>query len=493
MNPHDGSKSRNSRCLAIDLGAGSGRLVEGTIADGKLVLNEVGRFRTPMIDDAETGYQCWNIDGIFAQIQTALGKSAAAGPIASVGIDSWGVDFVLLDAGRNRVGKAVCYRDKRNPPAMEAVLKRIPREEVYRRTGIQFLPFNTLYQLAATVYEQPQWMEAARHLLMIPDYLNFRLCGVLSNEYTNATTTQVLSLSGEWDETLERAAGLERSLMLPPIEAATVLGQMQINGGWATVVAPATHDTASAVAGTPLENADEAYISSGTWSLMGIESRAPYAGEDAMRMNFTNEGGLERRFRILKNIMGMWPFQRVYEEHNLADLRALDAEVERLPGWRSIVNLDDLLFLNPPSMTDAIRGYCRQMDQPEPRTVPELARCIFDSLALSYRIVKEQLESLRQRKLLKIRIIGGGCKNRLLDQLCADACGLTVAAGPVEASVLGNLSAQMIALGTLENLDTARALVRASFPIEEYRPQADVPDAVYQNFQQLLKTKYKGE
>jgi rhamnulokinase len=300
-------------------------------------------------------------------------------------------------------------------------------------------------------------------------------------------------LSGEWDDALERAAGLKRRLMLPPIQAATVLGPAQINGGAVTIVAPATHDTASAVAGTPLENTDEAYISSGTWSLMGIESRVPYAGDDAMRMNFTNEGGLERRFRVLKNIMGMWPFQRVCEEHNLTDLRALDAEVERLPGWRSIVNPDDPLFLNPPSMTGAIRSYCRQMDQPEPLTVPEMARCIFDSLALSYRSVKEQLECLRQRKLSRIRIIGGGCKNRLLNQLCADACGLTVAAGPVEASVLGNLSAQMIALGTLENLEAARALVRASFPFEEYSPQADVPDVVYQKFQQLLKTKYKGE
>ena len=195
--------------------------------------------------------------------------------------------------------------------------------------------------------------------------------------------------------------------MLSPTEAATVLGQVQFNSGSITVVAPATHDTASAVAGTPLENADEAYISSGTWSLMGIESRSPYAGDDAMHMNFTNEGGLERRFRVLKNIMGMWPFQRVCEEHNITDLRALDAEIEQLPGWRTIVNPDAPLFLNPPSMTDAIRCYCRKMHQPEPRTIAEMARCIFDSLALSYRSVKEELESLRGRELSKIRIIGG--------------------------------------------------------------------------------------
>jgi rhamnulokinase len=493
MNSKNGWCSNDIRSVAIDLGAGSGRLVEGRIAGDKWVLNELSRFRTPMIDDAETGYQCWEIDEIFEQIYSSLGKAASACPIASVGVDSWGVDFVLLDADCNRVGKAVCYRDKRNPPAMDRMLKRIAPEEIYRRTGIQFQPFNTLYQLAATVDEQPQWLEAAHHLLMIPDYLNYCLCGVLANEYTNATTTQVLNQNGEWDETLERAAGLKRRLMSKPIEAATVLGQTKFNSGSITVVAPATHDTASAVLGAPLESADEAYISCGTWSLMGIESRTAFTGKEAMRMNFTNEGGMERRFRVLKNIMGMWPFQRVCEEHNVTDLGALDAEVERLPGWRSIVNPDERLFLNPTSMTEAIRGYCRQMGQPEPRTVAELARCIFDSLALSYRSVKEELETLRQRPLAKIRMIGGGSKNRLLNKLCADASGLAVAAGPVEASALGNLSAQMIALGHVKDVDAARTLIRASFPIEEFRPQAPVPDAVYQNFQQLLKAKYEGE
>ena len=479
------SKAKDARCVAIDLGAGSGRLVEGRLVNGKLLLNELSRFRTQMIDDAETGYQCWEIDEIFSRIQSALEMCAADGAVTSVGIDSWGVDFVLLDAERKRVGKAVCYRDKRNPPAMERVLARISAEEVYRRTGIQFQPFNTLYQLAATVDEQPQWIEAARHFLMIPDYLNYRLCGVLANEYSNATTTQMLGLTGAWDETLAQAAGLKRGLMQPPAAAATVLGQTRIRGAWTAVVAPATHDTASAVAGTPLENDDEAYISSGTWSLMGIESRVPYAGPDAMRMNFTNEGGLERRFRVLKNIMGMWLLQRVCEEHDVRDIGALDAAVESLPAWRSIIKPDDRHFLNPPSMTEAIRAYCRRMEQPEPRTVAELARCIFDSLALSYRSVKEELESLRGRKLEKIRIIGGGSKNRLLNQLCADACGLAVAAGPVEASALGNLSAQMMAMGAVENLDAARALVRASFAIEEYKPGAAVPDAVYKTFQQF--------
>lgn len=484
-------EAKDLRCIAIDLGAGSGRLIAGGVSRNRLVLNEVCRFRTPVVDDGVSDYQYWDIDGIVSQVQEALALCAAVNRITSLGVDSWAVDYVLLDADLRQVGKAVCYRDKRTNGIMERVQARIPAEEIYRRTGIQFLPFNTLYQLAASSEQEPQWMEAARHLLMIPDYLHYRLSGVLSNEYTNATTTQMYSLSGGWDSTLSRIAGLKRNLMRPPVEAGTILGQAKVGSDWAKVIAPATHDTASAVAGTPLQGSDEAYISSGTWSLMGIESMMPIATPEAMLMNFTNEGGLEGRYRVLKNIMGMWPIQRLCDEHNISDLGVLVAGAVPLPAWRSIVNPDDALFLNPPSMTEAIRDYCRQTGQPAPDTAVQLARCVFDSLALSYRNVKEQLETLRHRKLTKIRIIGGGCKNRLLNQLCADACRLPVVAGPIEASALGNISAQMIALGELENLDAARALISSSFPMEEYQPQGGVPDAVCRTFKQLLKTSYQ--
>jgi rhamnulokinase len=247
------------------------------------------------------------------------------------------------------------------------------------------------------------------------------------------------------------------------------------------------------VAGTPLSGSDEAYISSGTWSLMGVESKTPFVSPEAMRMNFTNEGGLERRYRVLKNIMGMWPLQRLCNEQGIDAVDVLVSRAAEAPAWRSIVNLDERRFLHPVSMTQTIRGYCRQTGQPEPKTIDQLARCVFDSLALSYRQVKEELETLLQRKLSRIRIVGGGSRNRLLNQLCSDACQLPVSAGPVEASALGNLCAQMIGLGEIENLDAARSLIRASFPVEEYQPQASVPPEVWKNFQQLLCETHQEE
>lgn len=477
--------TKATRHLAVDLGAGSGRVVAGELREGRLTLEALGRFPTSMARDAATGYQCWELETILGQIQGHLERAAAASPVHSLGVDSWGVDYVLLDSRQQMVGKPVCYRDARTTGMMEQVARRMPPAEIYRRTGIQFQPFNTLYQLAATVEQQPAWIEQAEHLLMIPDYFHFRLSGVLSNEYTNATTTQMYALSGGWDEELRRAAGLQKNLMQAPVAAGTVLGATMLAGAPVKVVAPATHDTASAVAGAPLESQDEAYISSGTWSLMGIESRTPIASPQAMRLNFTNEGGLEGRFRVLKNIMGMWPIQRICEEHAIADVSALGAEAAALPAWRSLIHPNDPAFLNPRSMTEAIRDRCRQSGQPVPESAAQLARCVFDSLALSYQSAKEELESLRGRKLSRIRIIGGGSQNQLLNQLCADACGLPVIAGPVEASVLGNLSAQMIALGAVEDLDAARALIRASFPAHTYQPAGTVPGSAIRLFQQL--------
>lgn len=487
----DSKASEEKRHLAVDLGAGSGRVVAGRIRDGRLELQIVSRFRTPLLLDATSGYQCWDTDGILREITTSLERCAEEGPIASIGVDSWGSDYVLLDANLEQVGKAVSYRDKRTAGMMEHVWARLPAAEIYRRTGIQLQPFNTLYQLAATVLQEPQWAEQARHLLMIPDYLHFRLSGVVSNEYTNATTTQMCGVDGSWDPALAEAAGLTRCLMQPPVAAATVLGETHAGTGRAKVVAPATHDTASAVAGAPLEDASEAYISSGTWSLMGVESPVLITSAEGLRMNFTNEGGLERRFRVLKNIMGMWLIQRICEEHKVASVSRLVAEASALPAWQLLINPNDPLFRNPPLMTEAIRAYCHRTQQPEPRTAARMARCVFDSLALAYRCVKEDLEILLQRKLRRIRIVGGGSQNQLLNQLCADACELPVVAGPVEASALGNLIAQMIALEVVENLEVARELIRSSFRMREFLPGASVPVEAYCRFKQLLSTHYQ--
>ncbi len=290
MSLADHANAKQVKCLAIDLGAASGRLVVGEILDGRWNLTEIGRFRTP--SKSAAGYQCWDTDEILASIKRHLPQAAALGGLASLGIDSWGVDHVLLDESLRVVGVPVSYRDKRTTGMMERLQRRISREEIYLRTGIQFLPFNTLYQLAACAEQQPEWIEAARHFLMIPDYLHFRLSGSARQRIHQRTTTQMCGLDDDWDPALVAAVGIKPSMMRTPVAAGTILGDGNGAASGIKVIAPATHDTASAVAGTPLESADEAYISSGTWSLMGIETTIPIATAEAMAMNFTNEGGL---------------------------------------------------------------------------------------------------------------------------------------------------------------------------------------------------------
>jgi len=367
---------------------------------------------------------------------------------------------------------------------MERVASRLSAADIYRITGIQFQPFNTLYQLAAMVEQEPEWTVRTRHLLMIPDYLHYALSGVLSNEYTEATTTQMLSLNGHWHEDLFKAAGIPEIWMQPPVDAGAEVGQLQLGNATVKVIAPASHDTASAVAGTPLQESGEAFLSSGTWSLMGIESEVPIASEQAMRWNFTNEGGYARRYRVLKNIMGLWLLQRLSQEFEVAiDDVLLNAAAGAKP-WRSIVNPNNARFMNPASMRDAIRDFCRETQQLEPDTLPAYVRCVLESLALSYAAVKEQIEALSGRQLTMIRIVGGGSRNRLLNQLCADSCQLLINAGPVEASALGNLCAQMITLGEIKSLDEARNLICQSFVPETFQPRAEVPHEVTCRFRQ---------
>lgn len=489
----DGPLNLPARSAAVDLGASSGRVMLGTLDAGRITLEEISRFSTPSFNDPFSGYQCWDIDRILAESLTGLRQCRSFGSLQSVGVDSWAVDFVLLDEGMQRIAPPVCYREKHIAGMMEAVCGRISATQIYARAGIQFQPFNTLYQLAGLAAHQPQWLAKARRLLMIPDYLHFRLCGVAANEYTNATTTQMLGLDGHWNPELLAASGLAAGALTSPISPGTILGTTELVPGSAQVIAPATHDTASAVAGAPLESPDEAYISSGTWSLMGIESPHPIASAEAMRMNFTNEGGYAHRFRILKNIMGMWPLQRMCQERSVTGIDTLIAEAAAVPAWRCLVNLDDPAFLNPADMTSTIEHFCRHTRQLLPSTSAEFARCILDSLALIYGRVKSQLEQLRGRPLARIRIVGGGSRNRLLNQLCADACEFPVSAGPVEASTLGNLAAQWIALGLIRNLEGARALIRASFPCEEFFPRNALPTGLRDRFEQLSNTRFAEE
>jgi rhamnulokinase len=477
-------------CAAIDLGASSGRVARIGWDGERLRLREVRRFGTSRQQDPETGYQCWELDALERELRAGLAAAAALAPLASVGVDGWGVDYVLLDAQRRRVGPAVSYRDDRTRGMMEQVLSHLPREQLYRRTGIQFQPFNTLYQLAATAAQHPDWLARARHLLLLPDYFHHRLGAALGNEYTNATTTQLLAVEhGDWDEELLGLAGISRELLSTPVRPGTILGELRLEGTHAAkVIAPATHDTASAVAALPLEPAD-LFLISGTWSLLGVESERPLLDEVALGCNVSNEGGVERRYRVLKNIAGLWLTQNVAHELGRAE-SDLMAAAAAAPAWRSVIDPDDARFLNPPSMIAALRGFCVETGQEPPGDAGALVRCALESLALCYRRVKDELERLLDRRLLRICVGGGGGKNALLNQLTADACQVPVQVGPAESSLLGNGCVQLIGLGALASLAEARAALRRSFATSELAPSGSVPDAVRERFARLGRPRF---
>jgi rhamnulokinase len=467
-------------CAAVDLGASSGRVALVEWDGERLGLREVRRFGTPRRRDPETGYQCWDLDAIEHEMREGLAAAAALAPLLSIGVDGWGVDYALLDAGRRRVAPAVSYRDDRTRGVMAQVLSRLPKEEVYRRTGIQFQPFNTLYQLAATAQQHPEWLARSRHLLMLPDYFHHRLGGVLANEYTNATTTQLLGPEG-WDDGLLELAGISRALLSPPVAPGTVLGEARVEGAPAAkVIAPGTHDTASAVAAIPLAPGD-AFLISGTWSLMGVESQRPLCGEVALRANVTNEGGVERRYRVLKNIAGLWLTQCIAAELRKPEADLL-AAAALAPAWGAVIDPNDARFSNPPSMVAAILSFCADTGQAPPANEGALVRCALESLALSYRRVKDELEELLGEALQRIQVSGGGGQNRLLNQLTADACELPVRVGHAESSLLGNGCVQLIGLGAIASLDEARAILRRSFDGSEVEPRGSVPDATRRRF-----------
>ena len=475
----------SARAVAIDLGAGSGRVVDAQYQDGRLALREVHRFPTPAGRDDATGYECWDLDLIEAQVAHGVKLAQTPGPVQSLGIDAWGVDYVLLDGERQRVGPAVSYRDGRTAGVMPGVFARMPAEQIYQRTGIQFMPLNTLFQLTQTAQAHPDWVARTRQVLMLPGYLNYRLCGVLANEYTNATTTQLYGLEQDgWDSGLLALAGLEPAQMAELVEPGTVLGEtdQHLGGQPALVIAPATHDTASAIAAIPFEDDNEVFLSSGTWSLMGFESLTPYTGPAALRCNFSSEGGVERRYGVQKSLVGLWMAQQIALEAQL-DHGALAEAANVAEPWVSLLDPRDPRFLNPPSMSAAIRAFCAETGQPAPAGPGSLARCVFESLALSYRSVQGEIEALRGRPVSTIRIVGGGSQNHLLNQLCADACQVPVQAGPAETSAIGNACVQFLARGVFKSLAEARDIVRRSYPAAPYRPSDFVPERAWKQFQ----------
>lgn len=475
---------------AVDVGAGSGRVMLAAFDGERIELTEAHRFETPLGVDPATGHDCWDSEAIVREIRVGIDKADGMAPIDSVGCDTWGVDYVLLEENLRQVGLSVAYRDDRTAGLIDEVTAIMPAAEIYRRTGIHFQPYNTLYQLRATAREHPDWLAAARHLLFTPDYLHFRLSGVIANEYSISTTSQLLSLeTRDWDADLLDLAGVRPGLMKKPVEPGTVLGPMLGREGKRPVliIAPGGHDTASAVAVAPLSGPDEAFLSSGTWSLMGLESSVPYVDERALGFNIGNEGGVCHRYRVLKNLMGLWLIQRVRKEFGEPAFGDLVAAAAAAPAWTSLINPDDPRFLNPASMTATIQALAAEHGEPVPEGLGAVARTVFDSLALDYARVKDELETLTGRPLTHIRIIGGGSKNGLLNQLTADACGIPVSAGPVETSALGNAALQMMGLGVIGSLEEARAIVRRSFGVTEIPPATAVPPAVRDRFRLIVQ------
>jgi rhamnulokinase len=487
--------------LAFDLGATSGRAIAGRLHDGRITIQELHRFPNEPVSvwDDFGGSMHWDILGVWAQMRAALASLASHGidRLDSIGVDTWGVDYALLGEGNALLENPYHYRDRRTDGVMDRVVTRLGRAKIYGVTGIQFMPINTLYQVVAANERTPELLAVAEALLTIPDLLNYWLTGRRACEYTNATTTQFLdSTTGQWSRELLQALDVPTHFLAPVIAPGTVLGPLvddlaRLPGLSGTkVVAPACHDTGSAVAAVRA-GGDTAFLSSGTWSLLGTEIPRAIAGPEALRLNFTNEGGVCGTVRLLKNITGMWLLEgcrkaweragHAYEWGALLGMSAPEAP------FRHLVDPDDASFTRPDDMTAAIADYCRRTGQDVPATPGAFVRAVLESLALKYRVVLEQLESLTGVRVAQIRVIGGGSQNSLLNQFTADATGRTVLAGPGEATALGNLAMQMVGAGIVESLDAARDLIERSFPPRRFEPAGSAAwDTAYAHFRDLL-------
>ncbi|MCR5754254.1 MAG: rhamnulokinase [Acetatifactor sp.] len=461
--------------LAIDIGASGGRHILGHVEDGKLITEEIYRFPNGLVE--KNGHKCWDVDELFRQIINGLRKCKERNLIPSyVGIDTWAVDFVLLDENGERIGDAVGYRDNRTQGMDAEVYKVITEAALYQRTGIQKQLFNTIYQLMAVKKNSPENLKQAKMFLMIPDYFNYQLTGKAVAEYTNATTTQLIHAeTNDWDSELMDALGFPREIFQEIHKPGYVLGNFREEikkqvGFDAQVVLVATHDTGSAVMAVPSEKENIVYISSGTWSLMGTELKKANCSEISGQHNFTNEGGYDYRFRYLKNIMGLWMIQSVRKE--MAPQMDYGEICEGASGEKikSIVDCNDSRFLSPESMVAEVQKACRESGQEVPENIFEVAAVVYNSLAVCYAKVLDELERISGHHYEQIHVIGGGANAEYLNQLTATKCGCNVCAGPVEATAIGNLSAQMIAAGEFATLPEARNCIKNSFEIKNYEP-----------------------
>lgn len=486
--------------LAIDLGASGGRVISGGIVDDRLQMQAVARFANEpvMVQDQ----MCWNLLGLWNEIQAGLSRAADGGDVRSVGVATWGVDYVLIDRDNSPIGPAIHYRDARTRGILDAAFERVSRERIFAETGLQFMEINTAYQLFADVRANAARLEAAESLLMIPDFFHWLLTGKKSSELTNASTTQLLDpRSRTWSDAVIDGLGIPRRLFGAVSQPGTNLGLVQPSVARRTglenvpVVLPATHDTGSAVLAVPAENfapqrPDWCYISSGTWSLIGCELPDPKITEQCAALNFTNEGGVGGSTRLLKNIGGLWLFQQIRASLERRgqpfSWEEMVARASSAPPLQLLIDPDDPAFVAPEDMVDAINEVARRSGQTPPSDPGALFRASLEGLALRYRRSIEALESLTDSRIETIHVVGGGSQNPLLCQMTADACGRRVVAGPAEATAIGNLLMQMIGLGTLQSIDEARGLVRRSFDPVIYQPQSTAPyDTAAERFNRL--------
>lgn len=486
------------KILAFDLGAESGRGVVGLFDGQRLQLQEVHRFANTPAATLDTMH--WDVLSLYNEMIAGLRKAAAQfGGIDSVGVDTWGVDFGLLCRGGMLLGNPRHYRDPHTEAAMDLAFQKVSRQELFARTGIQFMRFNSLFQLIAMQRDRSPLLDAAESLLFIPDLIHYWFTGIKVNEYTDASTSQMLDpLKRNWDYDLINRFGIPTRLLGSITPPGTMLGPLRVRICSDTgltpvpVILPATHDTASAVAAVPAQGANWAFISSGTWSLMGAELDQPLVNEQVRAANFTNEGGVGGAIRFLKNIAGLWlvqecrrAWERAGSNFSYDELAAL---AETAPRFVSLVDPDDASFMLPHSMPAALADFCRRTSQPAPAEPGPVIRCALESLALRYRWVLEKLEALTGRKLETIHVVGGGSQNALLCQLTADACNRPVLAGPVEATALGNLLVQAIGLRLIDSLAEAREVVRRSFDLRRYDPRDPAAwDEPYRRFLGFLK------
>lgn len=487
----------NKRVLAIDFGASSGRAILGSFDGEKITLEEVHRFSNDPVKVGDTMY--WDVLRLFYNIKQGLVKAQLAGGFDSVGIDTWGVDFGLIDEFGCLIENPVHYRDPRTSGMIEECAKIIPNSEFYSATGIQFMELNTVYQLCALKKYRPHMLDRASRLLFMPDLFGYMLTGKMTTEYSIATTSQMIDLkTKKWAVGLLDRLGIPTRLLGEIVPSGTVLGKIrgdiceECGIGEVNVVSVCGHDTQSAITAVPCESGDFAFISSGTWSLFGTELDEPIVNEKSLAMNVTNEGGCDSKVGFLKNIIGLWLIQesrrhwnRHGSDYSYADLEKLALAAE---PFKCFIDPDAPEFVPHGNIPERVREYCLKTNQPVPESVGEVMRCIYESLAMKYRLTLDELEECTGKSYPAIHVIGGGTKDTLLCRMTASSCGRTVVAGPIEATVLGNIAVQLLSCGAVESVSQARKIIRASEKTVEYSPENPAAwSEAYERFKAVVK------